>query len=99
MLERLLHLKLHFYMIFFDSKVLEIELSQTERKSKSSRIWPSTIFIKNSLPWAKFLSEKKQSNYLIITPVNYFKKGTIGLFWKIQKYLFVNGKMKLFIIV
>lgn len=48
MLERLLHLKLHFYMIFFDSKVLKIELSPTERKSKSSHIWPSTIFIKNS---------------------------------------------------
>lgn len=35
-------------MIFFDSKILKIELSPTERKSKSSHIWPSTIFIKNS---------------------------------------------------
>lgn len=79
-------------MIFFDSKVLQIELSQTERKSKSSHIWPSTIFIKNSLPWANYLPEKKQPNYLIITPVSYFKKGTIGLFWKIHKHLFVNGE-------
>lgn len=57
-------------MIFFDSKVLQIELSPTERKSKSSHIWPSTIFIKN----LNFLPEKKQPNYFIITPVNYLKK-------------------------
>lgn len=76
MLERLLHLKLHFYMIFFDSKVLQIELSQTENNQKAVTFGLLQFLLK-TLPWENSLPEKKQPNNFIITPVNHLKKGTI----------------------